>query len=86
VRLHDLVDSHRELAKRLDELEQQTEVLAMSHDTFRRQTRNQLKQVFNARRELTTPPELPKLPIGFIDLREKRKWASAANGKVCALD
>ena len=50
VKLRELVGSHRELAKRLDELEQETESLAMSHDTFSRNTRNQLKQVFDALR------------------------------------
>ena len=33
---------HADLAKRLDELEQRTEVLALPHDTFSRNTRNQL--------------------------------------------
>lgn len=38
----------------------------MSHDTFSCNTRNQLKQVFDALRELMAPPDPPKLPIGFV--------------------
>lgn len=63
VRLRDLVASHGDLAKRL---EHKTETLAMSHDTFSRNTRTQLKHVFDALRELMTPPEPPKRPIGFV--------------------
>ena len=66
VKLRELVGSHRELARRLDELEQKTEALAMNHDTFSRNTRAQLKQVFDALRELMTPPDPPKRPIGFV--------------------
>ena len=62
-----------ELAKRLAELEEKTEALAMNHDSFSRSTRNQRKQVFEALRELMTPPDLPKRPIGFVrDEREGR--------------
>ena len=57
--VRELASTHSELAKRLDELEQKTESLAMSHDTFSRNTRNQLKQVFDALRELFTLAALP---------------------------
>jgi hypothetical protein len=73
VRLRELAATHGELAKRLDELEQKTEALAMNHDTFSRNTRNQLKQVFDALRELMTPPDPPKRPIGFINPEDKGK-------------
>jgi hypothetical protein len=43
----------------------------MSHDTFSCNTRNQLKQVFDALRELMTPPDPPKRPIGFINPEDK---------------
>jgi hypothetical protein len=46
VRVRALAATHGDLAKRLAELEEKTEALAMSHDTFSRNTRNQLKQVF----------------------------------------
>ncbi len=83
VRLRELASTHSELAKRLDELEQKTESLAMSHDTFSRNTRNQLKQVFDALRELMVPPDPPKRPIGFVTPEEKagRRKASQAKGK-----
>jgi len=82
VKLRELVGSHRELAKRLDDLEQKTEALAMSHDTFSRNTRAQLKQVFDALRELMTPPDPPKRPIGFINPEDKSsKQTSGAKGK-----
>ena len=66
VRLRELVTSHRDLAKRLDDLEHKTEALAMQHESSSRNTRNQLKQVFDALRELMTPPDPPKRPIGFV--------------------
>jgi hypothetical protein len=73
VRLRELATTHGDLAKRLDELEDKTEALAMQHDSFNRVTRNQLKQVFDALRELMTPPDPPKRPIGFVIPEEKRK-------------
>ena len=66
VRMRELSAVHADPAKRLDELEQKTEGLALSHDTFSRNTRAQLKQVFDAVRELMTPPDPPKRPIGFV--------------------
>jgi hypothetical protein len=78
VRLRELATSHGDLAKRLDELEHKTEALAMSHDTFSRNTRAQLKQVFDALRELMTPPDPPKRPIGFVTPEDKSKKGSAA--------
>jgi hypothetical protein len=80
VRLRELAATHGDLAKRLDELEQRTEALAMSHDTFSRNTRNQLKQVFDALRELMTPPEPPKRPIGFVTPEDEGKKGSGSAG------
>ena len=82
VKLRELVGSHRELARRLDDLEQKTEALAMNHDTFSRNTRKQLKEVFDALRELMTPPDPPKRPIGFVTPEDKGgKKTSGAKGK-----
>ena len=75
VRMRELAATHGDMAKRLDELEQKTEALAMSHDTFSRNTRNQLKQVFDALRELMTPPDPPKRPIGFVTHEDRNKKA-----------
>ena len=84
VRLRELAATHGDLAKRLAELEEKTEALAMSHDTFSRNTRNQLKQVFDALRELMTPPDPPKRPIGFVTHEDKpsKKASGRARGKV----
>jgi len=74
VRLREVLTSNAELAKRLDDLERSTEAKAMQHDIFARNTRTQLKQVFDAIRELMTPPEpQKKRPIGFISGDEKPK-------------
>lgn len=75
VRLRELATTHGDLAKRLAELEDKTEALSMSHDTFSRNSRNQLKQVFDALRELMTPPDPPKRPIGFVTHEDKDKKA-----------
>ena len=47
-------------------------------------TRNQLKQAFDAIRELMTPPEPPKRPIGLVrheDKKDPPKGDSAGLGK-----
>lgn len=72
VRLRQAAALHEDLAKRLAELEMKTEGLALSHDAFSRNTRNQLRQIFEAMRELTTPPEPPKRPIGFVPPEDKK--------------
>lgn len=72
VRVRELAATHADIGKRLAELEQKTDVLASKHDSFSRNTRVQLKQVFNALRELMTPPTPPKRPIGFVPPQEKK--------------
>ena len=84
VKVRTLATTHLDLARQLAELQDKTESLAMSHDTFSRNTRAQLKQVFDALRELMTPPEPPKRPIGFItpgDTKGKPKGSTAVLGK-----
>lgn len=66
VRVRELANTQSDLAKRLNELEEKTEILASQQDNFAHNTRAQLKQVFEAIRELMTPPEAPKRPIGFV--------------------
>ena len=85
VRLREAAVLHKNLAKRLASLENKTESLAMSHDTFSRNTRAQLRQVMDALRELTTPPEppaQPKRPIGFVVLEDKKDLPSKPAGKL----
>jgi hypothetical protein len=72
VRLRQAASLHEDLAKRLAEIEEKTERLESSHDTFSRNTRNQLRQVFEAIRELTMPPDPPKRPIGFVTPEDKK--------------
>ena len=43
----------------------------MQHDTFSRNMRNQLKRVFDELRDLMTPPDPPKRPIGFVTTDDK---------------
>jgi ORF6N domain len=81
VQLRELAATHRDLATRLDSLEHKTEALAMGHETFSRNTRNQLKQVFDALRELITPPDPPKRPIGFVTTDDTGKKPSRAGRK-----
>ena len=81
VRVRQLAITHGDLAKRLGELEDKTEALAMHHDTFSRNTRAQLKQVFEAIRELMTPPAPPKRPMGFVTTDEPGKKTSGARSK-----
>ena len=86
VRVRELATTHQDLAKRLAELEVKTESLDMQHDTFSRNTRNQLKQVFDALHELMTPPVPPKRVIGFVTHEDKKapkstKAVKASKGK-----
>lgn len=81
VRLREVLASSRDLAAKLDTLEQKTELLALQHETLTSNTRAQFKQVFEALRQLMTPQtESPKRPIGFIT-EEKGKQNNAAKGK-----
>ena len=73
VQLRAIAMSHQDLSKQLAELQEKTESVAMQQDTFNRNTKAQLRQVFDALRELMTPPESPKRPIGFVPLEDKSK-------------
>ena len=73
VRMRELASVHADLAKRLSELEQKTEGLALTHDTFSRNTRIQLKQLIEAVDQLMAPPDPPKRPIGFVTPEDKGK-------------
>lgn len=72
VRLREMIVSNKELALRLDDLENTTELMSLKHDTFEHNTRVQIKQIFDAIRELMAPPPAPeKRPIGFVTHEEK---------------
>lgn len=51
------------------------------HDAFSRNTCSQLKQVLDALRELMTPPDPPKRPIGFVTPEGKGRKASGTRSK-----
>ena len=72
VQLRQALAANADIAKRLAELEMKTESLEMSHDNFSRNTRLQLRQLLDAVRELTAPPEPPKRPIGFLTHEDKK--------------
>ena len=72
VRLREVILSNKDLAQRLDELENKADLIEIKHDTFAHNTRVQLKQVFEAIRELSAPPEpVKKRGIGFVNNDEK---------------
>ncbi|MDR0776066.1 MAG: ORF6N domain-containing protein [Azonexus sp.] len=74
VRLRETLASNQELAAKLDALEQKTERLSLQHETFSHNTRTQLKQVFEALRQLMAPPDdPPKRPIGFVISEKKNR-------------
>jgi len=66
VRQREILAANRELTLRLDELEAKAQTLALRHDSFAQDTRTQLQQIFEAIRQLMTPPVPPKRPIGFV--------------------
>lgn len=70
VRLREILASNRELAAKLDALERKTELISLQHQTFAGNTRAQLKQVFEALRQLMATPEQPRRPIGFVVPKE----------------
>lgn len=66
VHLRELVVSNKELALRLDELENETDLMSLKQETFEHNTRVQVKQIIDTLRELMAPPATaPKRPIGF---------------------
>jgi hypothetical protein len=74
VQLREALHSHRELADKLRELERKTEAMAAQHTGFERDTRMQMRQVFEAIRELMAPENRPApRPIGFVIPEEKRR-------------
>jgi tellurite resistance protein len=73
IHLRQAASLHVDLAKRLSELEEKTEAIDARHDNFSQTTRAKLRQVLEALKELRSPPELPKRPIGFVPLEDKSK-------------
>jgi hypothetical protein len=66
VRLRETLAAHKDLAKKLEALEKQTELLALRHDGLAAATHAQFKEVIEALRRLMAPPVTERRPIGFI--------------------
>ena len=73
VKLRELLASHKELAKQLEQLEQKIEAVSFKQDALASNTRAQFKEVFEALRALMSPPEPKKQPIGFVVPEENKK-------------
>lgn len=71
VRLREAAGLHKDLAERLLQLEGKVEALDAQQHNFSQTTRAQLRQVFEALKELTKPVEPVKRPIGFVPLEDK---------------
>jgi hypothetical protein len=72
VRLRETLAAHKDLAAKLQVLEKKTEALALRHDSFAANTRLQLRQVFDAIRELLRTPGPTRRPIGFVSPSDKK--------------
>lgn len=73
VRLREAFFGNKELAAKLEALEQKTELLSLQHEIFSGNTRAQLKQVFEALRQLMAPPPTAKKrAIGFITGEDRK--------------
>jgi hypothetical protein len=73
IRLRELSFAQQDLANRLDELEAKTEHQALKLDSFANITRKQLKEIFETLRQLATPNEPTKRPIGFVYPNETKQ-------------
>jgi hypothetical protein len=65
VRLRDLLASNKELARRFADLERRLERKLATHDQA-------IADILDAIRQLMTPPDPPRRPIGFVTLKEKK--------------
>ncbi len=79
VKIRQLASTRQDLAKRLDEIEAKTDHLSLKHDAFANITRKQLGEVFDALRQLMTPPDPPKRPIGFLEPPDTARKAKVKN-------
>ncbi|HUG76071.1 MAG TPA: ORF6N domain-containing protein [Burkholderiales bacterium] len=66
VRLRDALTTHKELARRLNELEKKAESITLKHDAFSAETRTRFRELIEALRQLMAAPERKARPIGFV--------------------
>ena len=82
VRLREVLAGNKELSATLAAMEQKMELLSLQHETFAGNTRVQFKQVFEALRQLMTPPPEPK-KRSIVLSRSKRNRASPRRSERC---
>jgi hypothetical protein len=68
-----LLATHAALAKKLDEVDRKTAALVVEHNALAASTRAQFKEVIEALRALTRPPDPARRPIGFVTPVERKK-------------
>jgi hypothetical protein len=66
IRLRETLAAHKDLARKLDELERKTQTLALKHDSLAAETHAQFKNVIEALRALMSSPASKRRPIGFV--------------------
>ena len=66
VRMRETLAAHKELAKKLEELERRTAALDAKHDALADETRSKFMEVIAALRGLMSTPEPTRRPIGFV--------------------
>jgi hypothetical protein len=82
VRLREVIATSKELAQRIDDLENKTDLMEVKQGTFEHNARVQFKQIFEALREMMAQPEPPKKrPIGFVTPDDTPAKPKAAKGK-----
>lgn len=77
VRLREAALQHKDLAKRLDTLEEKTEALAMQHDAFSRNTAPSCARCSRRCANLPCRPSRPRGPSGSCSPRRRRTSRSA---------
>jgi hypothetical protein len=66
VRLRDTLMAHKDLARKLDDLERRMGAIASDHATLAAGTREQFRQVIETLRQLMAPQTPRRRPIGFV--------------------
>lgn len=66
IRLRQTLIDHKDLARKLADLERKTERLALKHDDLAADTRAQFREVIEALRRLMSTPQPSRRPIGFV--------------------
>lgn len=72
VRLRETLAAHKELAKKLEDLERKTAALDAKHDALADETRSKFMEVIAALRRLMSTPEPTPRPIGFVTPRSMK--------------